>query len=60
MSAVVVVGVGIVGSSVAYHLACQGIPVTLLEQGPAPATGDSAAHFAGACGVTLSGPAAAR
>nr|WP_240045083.1 FAD-dependent oxidoreductase [Streptomyces alboflavus] len=38
MSAVVV-GAGIVGSSVAYHLARRGVPVTLLEQGPAPATG---------------------
>ncbi|WP_405993774.1 NAD(P)/FAD-dependent oxidoreductase [Streptomyces sp. NBC_00986] len=39
MSAVVVVGAGIVGPSVAYHLARRGVPVTLLEQGPAPATG---------------------
>ncbi|MFE4777920.1 FAD-dependent oxidoreductase [Streptomyces sp. NPDC056713] len=35
---------GIVSSSVAYHLARRGVPVTLLEQEPAPATcvtGDS-------------------
>ncbi|MFF1692244.1 FAD-dependent oxidoreductase [Streptomyces sp. NPDC058257] len=53
MSAVVVVGAGIVGSSVAYHLARRGIPVTLLEQGPAPAagvTGDSFAWIRGAGG----------
>lgn len=53
MSAVVVVGAGIVGSSVAYHLARRGVPVTLLEQGPAPAagvTGDSFAWIGGAGG----------
>ncbi|MEU8485030.1 FAD-dependent oxidoreductase [Streptomyces sp. NPDC048641] len=53
MSAVVVVGAGIVGSSVAYHLARRGVPVTLLEQGPAPATGvtkDSFAWIRGAGG----------
>ncbi|MFK4069898.1 NAD(P)/FAD-dependent oxidoreductase [Streptomyces sp. NPDC029674] len=46
MSAVVVVGAGIVGSSVAYHLARRGAPVTLLEQGPAPATGVTGSSFA--------------
>lgn len=46
MSAVVVVGAGIVGSSVAYHLARRGVPVTLLEQGPAPATGVTGDSFA--------------
>ncbi|MEU6996010.1 FAD-dependent oxidoreductase [Streptomyces sp. NPDC046465] len=46
MSAVVVVGAGIVGSSVAYHLARQGVPVTLLEQGPAPASGVTRDSFA--------------
>ncbi|MDG4860623.1 FAD-dependent oxidoreductase [Streptomyces sp. T-3] len=53
MSAVVVVGAGIVGSSVAYHLARRGVPVTLLEQGPAPAAGvtkDSFAWIRGAGG----------
>ncbi|MFG2653543.1 NAD(P)/FAD-dependent oxidoreductase [Streptomyces sp. NPDC048436] len=46
MPAVVVVGAGIVGSSVAYHLARRGVSVTLLEQGPAPATGVTAGSFA--------------
>lgn len=46
MSAVVVVGAGIVGSSVAYHLARRGVPVTLLEQGPGPATGVTGDSFA--------------
>ncbi|MET7543580.1 FAD-dependent oxidoreductase [Streptomyces sp. NPDC005507] len=46
MSAVVVVGAGIVGSSVAYQLARRGVPVTLLEQGPAPATGVTGDSFA--------------
>lgn len=53
MSAVVVVGAGIVGSSVAYHLARRGAPVTLLEQGPAPATrvtGNSFAWIGGSGG----------
>ncbi|WP_369211587.1 NAD(P)/FAD-dependent oxidoreductase [Streptomyces flavofungini] len=43
---VVVVGAGIVGSSVAYHLARRGVPVTLLDQGPAPATGVTGGSFA--------------
>ncbi|AXK35835.1 FAD-binding oxidoreductase [Streptomyces armeniacus] len=46
MSGVVVVGAGIVGSSVAYHLARRGVPVTLLERGPAPATGVTGNSFA--------------
>ncbi|MDT0445285.1 NAD(P)/FAD-dependent oxidoreductase [Streptomyces johnsoniae] len=46
MSAVVVVGAGIVGASVAYHLARRGVPVTLLEQGPGPGTGVTADSFA--------------
>ncbi|MET8687160.1 FAD-dependent oxidoreductase [Streptomyces sp. NPDC004732] len=53
MSAVVVVGAGIVGASVAYHLARRGVSVTLLEQGPGPAvgvTGDSFAWVSGAGG----------
>ncbi|MFJ6569323.1 NAD(P)/FAD-dependent oxidoreductase [Streptomyces sp. NPDC091292] len=43
---VVVVGAGIVGSSVAYHLARRGVRVTLLEQGPAPACGVTGGSFA--------------
>ncbi|WP_079071886.1 NAD(P)/FAD-dependent oxidoreductase [Streptomyces yokosukanensis] len=52
MSAVVVVGAGIVGASVGYHLARQGVPVTLLDQGPSPATGATGDSFAwiGGCG----------
>ncbi|GAB2904596.1 NAD(P)/FAD-dependent oxidoreductase [Streptomyces mayteni] len=46
MSAVVVVGAGVTGSSVAYHLARQGVAVTLLDQGPSPATGATGASFA--------------
>ncbi|MFJ8996521.1 NAD(P)/FAD-dependent oxidoreductase [Streptomyces sp. NPDC102279] len=46
MSAVVVVGAGIVGASVSYHLARRGVPVTLLEQGPAPASGVTKHSFA--------------
>ena len=46
MSAVVVVGAGIVGCSVAYHLARRGAPVTLIDQGPSPATGVSGDSFA--------------
>ncbi|UED87635.1 NAD(P)/FAD-dependent oxidoreductase [Streptomyces profundus] len=45
MSAVVV-GAGIVGASVAYHLADRGVPVTLLERGPGPGTGVTANSFA--------------
>ncbi|QEU96891.1 NAD(P)/FAD-dependent oxidoreductase [Streptomyces kanamyceticus] len=53
MSGVVVVGAGIVGSSVAYHLARRGVPVTLLEQGTTAAagvTGDSFAWIGGSVG----------
>ncbi|MEU4683870.1 NAD(P)/FAD-dependent oxidoreductase [Streptomyces xinghaiensis] len=46
MPGVVVVGAGIVGSSVAYHLARRGVSVTLLEQGSAPATGVTGDSFA--------------
>ncbi|TDC21151.1 FAD-binding oxidoreductase [Streptomyces sp. 8K308] len=46
MSAVVVVGAGIVGASVAYHLASRGVQVSLLEQGPGPGTGVTADSFA--------------
>jgi len=43
---VVVVGAGIVGASIAYHLAQRGIPVTLLERGSAPAVGVTGGSFA--------------
>ncbi|MGW2230981.1 NAD(P)/FAD-dependent oxidoreductase [Streptomyces formicae] len=46
MSDVVVVGAGIVGSSVAYHLARRGVPVTLFEQEPTAAAGVTGASFA--------------
>ncbi|WP_030725433.1 NAD(P)/FAD-dependent oxidoreductase [Streptomyces sp. NRRL F-2890] len=52
MSAVAVVGAGIVGASVAYHLARRGVSVTLLDRGPSPATGVTGKSFAwiGGCG----------
>lgn len=43
---VVVVGAGILGASVAYHLACRDVPVTLVERGPGPAAGVTADSFA--------------
>jgi glycine/D-amino acid oxidase-like deaminating enzyme len=43
---VVVVGAGIVGASVAYHLARLGAAVTLIDRSPAPASGVTAASFA--------------
>jgi len=46
MSAVVVVGAGIVGASVAYHLARKGIEVTLIEQAASPAAGVTGGSFA--------------
>lgn len=46
MSTVVIVGAGIVGASVAYHLARQGMPVTLIERASAPAAGVTGASFA--------------
>ncbi|MEV6756928.1 FAD-dependent oxidoreductase [Streptomyces sp. NPDC051214] len=60
MSAVVVVGAGIVGSSVAYHLARRGVPVTLLEQGPAPAAGVTGNSFAWIRGAGGHWPGGAR
>ena len=44
MSTVAIVGAGIVGASVAYHLARRGVSVTLVDRAPSPAagvTGDS-------------------
>jgi glycine/D-amino acid oxidase-like deaminating enzyme len=46
MAPVVIVGAGIVGASVAYHLARQGLPVTLIERASAPAAGVTGASFA--------------
>jgi glycine/D-amino acid oxidase-like deaminating enzyme len=46
MSPVVIVGAGIVGASVAYHLARRGMPVTLIERASAPAAGVTGASFA--------------
>jgi glycine/D-amino acid oxidase-like deaminating enzyme len=42
---VVVVGAGVVGASVAYHLARAGAPVTLIERAPAPAAGATGQSF---------------
>ncbi|MGW7540217.1 NAD(P)/FAD-dependent oxidoreductase [Streptomyces sp. NPDC054770] len=49
---VVVVGAGILGASVAYHLACRDVPVTLVEQGAGPAPGVTADSFAWIGGTT--------
>lgn len=43
---VVVVGAGVVGASVSYHLARRGVQVTLLDREPAPAAGVTGASFA--------------
>ncbi|WP_407562410.1 NAD(P)/FAD-dependent oxidoreductase [Streptomyces sp. 184] len=43
---VVVVGAGVVGASVTYHLARLGVRVTLLDREPAPAAGVTGASFA--------------
>lgn len=43
---VVVVGAGVVGASVTYHLARLGVPVVLLDREPAPASGVTGASFA--------------
>jgi glycine/D-amino acid oxidase-like deaminating enzyme len=46
VSAVVIVGAGIVGSSIAYHLARRGASVTLIDRAPALAAGATGASFA--------------
>src|SRR5437868_11319386 len=46
MSVAVVVGAGIVGASVAYHLARAGASVTLLDQAASPAAGVTGDSFA--------------
>jgi glycine/D-amino acid oxidase-like deaminating enzyme len=43
---VTVIGAGIVGASVAYHLARLGVPVTLIDRAAAPATGVTRDSFA--------------
>jgi glycine/D-amino acid oxidase-like deaminating enzyme len=43
---VVVVGAGIVGASIAYHLARAGAPVTLLDRASSPAAGVTGKSFA--------------
>ncbi|QES45086.1 FAD-dependent oxidoreductase [Streptomyces venezuelae] len=61
MPDVVVVGAGIVGASVAYHLAKRGgVPVTLVEQGAGPAVGVTAESFGWVSGVGDGAPAGAR
>lgn len=53
MSQFVVVGAGIMGASVTYHLARKGSPVTLIDQSPSPAEGvtnNSFAWFSGTGG----------
>ena len=46
MSTVAIVGAGVVGASVAYHLARHGVSVTLIEREPAPAAGVTGGSFA--------------
>jgi glycine/D-amino acid oxidase-like deaminating enzyme len=46
VSTVVIVGAGIVGSSLAYHLARQGVSVTLIDQARSPAAGVTGNSFA--------------
>ncbi len=46
MSTVAIVGAGIVGASVAYHLARRGVSVTLIDRAPSPAAGVTGASFA--------------
>ena len=43
---VVVVGAGIVGASIAYHLARLDVPVTLIDRAPSPAQGVTGGSFA--------------
>ncbi|MHC5257942.1 NAD(P)/FAD-dependent oxidoreductase [Streptomyces sp. UC4497] len=60
MAAVVVVGAGIVGASVAYHLARRAVPVTVLEQRAEPAAGVTGDSFAWAGGAGGDWPGGAR
>ncbi|MFJ4716269.1 NAD(P)/FAD-dependent oxidoreductase [Streptomyces sp. NPDC088785] len=46
MNRVVVIGAGVLGASVTYHLARAGAHVVLVEQAPGPAAGTSGATFA--------------
>ena len=57
MSTVVVVGAGIVGSSVAYHLAREGVSVTLIDRAPSPAAGVTRDSFAWIVALEVAGPA---
>jgi len=45
MSTVAIVGAGIVGASVAYHLARRGVSVTLIDRAPSPAAGATGDSF---------------
>ncbi|GAB2762344.1 NAD(P)/FAD-dependent oxidoreductase [Streptomyces bullii] len=57
---VVVVGAGVVGASVAYHLARRGVEVTLLDREPSPAAGVTGGSFAWIGGLGGDWPGGAR
>ncbi|MFI7319509.1 NAD(P)/FAD-dependent oxidoreductase [Streptomyces venezuelae] len=60
MSGVVVVGAGIVGASVVYHLAGRGVPVTLVEEGAGPGGGVTAESFGWVSGAGGESPGGVR
>lgn len=46
MSEIAIIGAGIVGASMAYHLARRGVSATLIDQAPSPAAGVTGNSFA--------------
>jgi glycine/D-amino acid oxidase-like deaminating enzyme len=59
-SPIVVIGAGILGASVAYHLARQGVPVTLIDRARSPASGATSNSFAWFSGVGGDWPGGAK